>query len=114
MVNRENIYRIQEMEAESKKVKSLNSNLKSEIDNLTRLLDKVSEENKYIVKSKEDNDEVEENKKREIVQKYQISLSDVLHTISKIKNKYHQEKIKMRTEIEIINNLYESTKFLSI
>jgi hypothetical protein len=86
----------------------INSNLNSENENLISNLEKVTHDKKYISKLKEDNEEVEEKKNRELNQLYQISLSKILHNISKIKSKYQTEIIKIKNEVENSNIIFDS------
>ena len=86
----------------------INSNLLSENENLISNLEKVTNDKKYISKLKEDNEEVEEKKNRELNQLYQISLSKILHNISKIKSKYQTEIIKIKNEVENSNIIFDS------
>jgi seryl-tRNA synthetase len=107
-VNRENAYRIQEYEQEVKKVQILNNNLQSENNNLSNIIEKVNQDKKYITKLKEESEEVEEKKSRELIQKYQGSLSKILQSITKIKNKYQQEILILKNEVENMNIGFES------
>lgn len=107
-MNRENTYRIQEYEQEVKKVQILNNNLQSENINLSNIVEKVNQDKKYITKLKEETEEVEEKKSRELVQKYQGSLSKILQSITKIKNKYQQEILILKNEVESMNIGFES------
>jgi len=109
-VNRENAYRIQEYEQEVKKVQILNNNLQSENNNLSNIIEKVNQDKKYITKLKEESEEVEEKKSRELIQKYQGSLSKILQSITKIKNKYQQEILILKNEVENMNIGFESMK----
>ena len=107
-INRENAYRIQEYEQEVKKMQILNNNLQSENNNLSNIIEKVNQDKKYITKLKEESEEVEEKKNRELVQKYQGSLSKILQNITKIKNKYQQEILILKNEVENMNIGFES------
>ncbi len=109
-MNRENAYRIQEYEQEVKKVQILNNNLQSENNNLSNIIEKVNQDKKYITKLKEESEEVEEKKSRELIQKYQGSLSKILQSITKIKNKYQQEILILKNEVENMNIGFESMK----
>lgn len=86
----------------------LNNNLQSENNNLSNIIEKVNQDKKYITKLKEESEEVEEKKSRELVQKYQGSLSKILQNITKIKNKYQQEILILKNEVENMNIGFES------
>ncbi len=86
----------------------LNNNLQGENNNLSNIIEKVNQDKKYITKLKEETEEIEEKKSREIVQNYQGSLSKILQYITKIKNKYQQEILILKNEVENMNIGFES------
>lgn len=90
----------------------VNSNLQSENDSLSSLLEKLNQDKKYISKLKEENEEIEEKKSRQIAQSYQSSLSQILQTMTKIKGKYQQEILLLKNEVEKLSVLYESNQIL--
>ena len=84
------------------------NNLKADNENLKLILDKVTQDNNIISKLKEENEELEERKIKEITQRYKYLLSNILQNLSKFKNKYLQELLKIKNEVENMNIIYES------
>ena len=106
--NRENTYKIQENEQEIHKLQLINNNLRAENANLTNILEKVSQDKKYISKLKEESEEVEERQKREINQNYQVYLSKILNNLTKIKSKYQQDILKLKNDVANMNIIFDS------
>jgi hypothetical protein len=101
-------FKIQEMESEIKILNNQIGKLKVENDVLNETIEKLRIEKFNFNKIKIENEETGEHYKRDTIRKLQTNLSSVLIVLVKLKKKYNQEIINLRSEIEDLNTSYES------
>jgi hypothetical protein len=82
--------------------------LKLEIEDLNKALENIYKEKINFNKQKNEINENNESSKREVVKKIQNNLTNLLLSLNKMKKKYNQEIYKISTELEKIQNNYQS------
>jgi len=97
-----------EYEQENKNLYNQINKLKIEIESLNETLEKTQKEKLHLNKQKSEIDDINDNNKRELVKKVQSNLSNFLMLLNKMKKKYNQEIYKISTELEKLQNNYES------
>ncbi len=102
-----------EFEQENKTLNNQINKLRLEIENLNESLDKTQKEKLHLNKQKSEIDDMNDSTKRESVKKIQSNLSNLLLVITKIKKKYNQEIYKISTDLEKLQNSYESKNKLN-
>lgn len=100
-----------ELEQENKTLNNQLNKIKLEIENLNETLEKTQKEKLHLNKQKSEIDDMNDSTKRELVKKIQSNLSNLLLVMAKMKKKYNQEIYKMSTELEKLQNNYESKYF---
>ena len=101
-----------EIEQENKTLHNQINKLKLEVETLNETLEKTQKEKLHLNKRKSEIDDINDSTKRELVKKVQANLSNLLLVMTKMKKKYNQEIYKISTELEKLQNSYES-KILS-
>jgi Skp family chaperone for outer membrane proteins len=101
-----------EIEQENKTLHNQINKLKLEVETLIETLEKTQKEKMHLNKRKSEIDDINDSTKRELVKKVQANLSNLLLVMTKMKKKYNQEIYKISTELEKLQNSYES-KILS-
>lgn len=99
-----------ELEQENKNLNNQINKLKAEMDSLNEALEKTHQEKIHLNKQKNQLDDLNEISKREAVKRVQTNLTNLLSILNKTKKKYNQEIYKISTELEKLQNSYESNK----
>ena len=105
---KEYAFKIQENEHE---IKSLNNNIskvKKENESLNETIEKLRIDKINLNKIKFENQENDHYSKRETIKKLQNNLTSITLYLSRMKNKYQQEIMNLKSEIENIHLSYES------
>lgn len=97
-----------ELEQENKNLNNQINKLKLELENLNENVEKFRIEKFNIHKQKNEIEDMKDSTKRETVKKIQTNLSNLLLVLNKMKKKYNQEIYKISTELEKLQNNYES------
>jgi predicted nucleic acid-binding Zn-ribbon protein len=107
---KEHSFKNVELESEIKNLNNQFNKLKVENDVLNETVEKLRMEKLNFNKIKLESEENGEMTKRETIRKLQSNLSSVLLVIVKLKKKYNQEIINLKSEIEELSKSYESKK----
>lgn len=105
---KEHTFKHVELESEYKNLNNQLNKFKVENDVLSETIEKLRMEKLNFNKIKLENEENGEMTKRETIRKLQTNLSNVLLFIVKLKKKYNQEILNLKTEIEELSKSYES------
>lgn len=105
---KEHTFKHAELESEYKNLNNQLNKFKVENDVLNETIEKLRMEKLNFNKIKLENEENGEMTKRETIRKLQTNLSNVLLFIVKLKKKYNQEILNLKTEIEELSKSYES------
>lgn len=101
-------FRQTELEQENKTLNNQINKFKKEIESLNETLEKAQKEKLHLNKQKSEIDDMNDSSKRELIKKIQSNLSNLLLVMNKMKKKYNQEIYKISTELEKLQNSYES------
>ena len=101
-------YQIKELENDNKQLNNQINKLKLENEIIVENMEKVRQERHNLNLQKMETEENVEVVKREQFKSFQSNLTNILNIVIKTKNKYQQELVKIKSEVESIHSNFES------